>query len=71
MEKENEDLKKRNLQMLDTMAEIMDADNIIVDTVTALTKENTEELQKNIPELCNDLDYLIDLYKDSDKVFKL
>ena len=31
----------------------------------------TEELQKNIPELCNDLDYLIDLYKDSDKVFKL
>lgn len=45
---ENEDLKKRNLQMLDTMAEIMDADNIIVDTVTALTKENTDELQKNI-----------------------
>ena len=31
----------------------------------------SEELQKNIPELCNDLDYLIDLYKDSDKVFKL
>ena len=31
----------------------------------------TEELQKNIPELCNDLDYLIDLYKDSDKIFKL
>ena len=31
----------------------------------------TEELQKNIPELCNDLDYLIDLYKESDKVFKL
>ena len=31
----------------------------------------TEELQKNIPELCNDLDYLIGLYKNSDKVFKL
>ena len=31
----------------------------------------TEELQKNIPELCEDLEYLIDVYKDSDKVFKL
>lgn len=31
----------------------------------------TEELQKNIPELCEDLEYLIDIYKDSDKVFKL
>ncbi len=45
---ENEDLKKRNAQMLDTMAEIMDADNIIVDTVTSLTKENTDELQKSL-----------------------
>jgi hypothetical protein len=31
----------------------------------------TEELQKNIPELCEDLEYLINIYKDSDKVFKL
>lgn len=45
---ENEELKKRNAQMVETMAQIADADNIIVDTVTALTKENTEELQKNI-----------------------
>ncbi len=45
---ENEELKKRNAQMVETMAQIVDADNIIVDTVTALTKENTEELQKNI-----------------------
>ena len=30
-----------------------------------------EELQKNIPELCEDLEYLINIYKDSDKVFKL
>ncbi len=52
---ENEDLKKRNAQMLDTMAEIMDADNIIVDTVTSLTKENTDELQKNIKRINNTL----------------
>lgn len=52
---ENEDLKKRNAQMLDTMAEIMDADNIIVETVTSLTKENTDELQKNIKRINNTL----------------
>ncbi len=45
---ENEELKKRNAQMVDTMLQIADADNVIVDTVSALTKENTEELQKNI-----------------------
>ncbi len=45
---ENEELKRRNAQMVETMSQIVDADNIIVDTVTALTKENTEELQKNI-----------------------
>ena len=45
---ENEELKKRNLQMVESMAQIVDADNIIVDTVAALTKENTDELHKNI-----------------------
>ena len=45
---ENEELKKRNAQMVETVVQIADADNIIVDTVSALTKENTEELQKNI-----------------------
>ena len=45
---ENEELKKRNAQMVEIMSQIADADNIIVDTVTALTKEKTEELQKNI-----------------------
>lgn len=45
---ENEELKKRNAQMVETVMQIADADNIIVDTVSALTKENTEELQKNI-----------------------
>ena len=45
---ENEELKRRNSQMLESMAQIADADNIIVDTVTSLTKENTEKLQKSI-----------------------
>lgn len=45
---ENEELKRRNAQMVETVLQIADADNIIVDTVSALTKENTEELQKNI-----------------------
>ena len=45
---ENEELKKRNAQMVETVMQIADADNVIVDTVSALTKENTEELQKNI-----------------------
>ena len=45
---ENEERKKRNAQMVESMAQIVDADNIIVDTVSALTKENTDELNKNI-----------------------
>lgn len=45
---ENEELKKRNAQMVETVVQIADADNVIVDTVSALTRENTEELQKNI-----------------------
>lgn len=45
---ENEELKKRNTQIIESMAEIVSADNIIVDTVTSLTKDNTEELNKNI-----------------------
>ena len=45
---ENEELKRRNTQIVETMVEIVDADNIIVDTVASLTKDGTEELQKNI-----------------------
>lgn len=45
---ENEELKKRNAQMVEAITQIADADNIIVDTVSALTKENTEELQNRI-----------------------
>ena len=37
------------------MAAVVDADNIIVDTVAALTKENTEELHKNIKRVNNTL----------------
>lgn len=45
---ENEELKKRNAQMVEAITQIADADNIIVDMVSALTKENTEELQNRI-----------------------
>ena len=45
---ENEELKRRNNKIIESMAQIADADNIIVDTVSALTKENTEKLQKSI-----------------------
>ncbi|MBO5662796.1 MAG: hypothetical protein J6S12_02980, partial [Alphaproteobacteria bacterium] len=38
---ENEELKRRNNKIIESMAQIADADNIIVDTVSALTKENT------------------------------
>lgn len=52
---ENEDLKRRNAQMVETVLQIADADNVIVDTVSALTKENIEELQKNIKRINNTL----------------
>ncbi|MDW2974494.1 MAG: peptidoglycan DD-metalloendopeptidase family protein [Alphaproteobacteria bacterium] len=52
---ENEDLKRRNAQMVETLLQIADADNVIVDTVSALTKENIEELQKNIKRINNTL----------------
>ncbi|MBR3930510.1 MAG: M23 family metallopeptidase [Alphaproteobacteria bacterium] len=45
---ENDELKKRNAKIIESMAEVMDADNIIVDTVSALTSDNNEKLQKNL-----------------------
>lgn len=45
---ENDELKRRNAQLIESMLQITDADNIIFDTVTALTKDNIEELNKNI-----------------------
>lgn len=48
---ENEELKKRNAQMIESMLLVADADNQIVEKVSALTKENTDELQKNIKKI--------------------
>jgi hypothetical protein len=48
---ENEELKKRNTQMLESMLQSAEADNIIVDTVDTLTKEKTDELNKNIKQI--------------------
>ncbi len=45
---ENEEFKRRNAQLIDSMAQIVEADNIIVDTVSALTKEKSDELHQNI-----------------------
>lgn len=45
---ENDSLKKQNTQLLESMAIMAEADNIIVDTVSTLTKENSENLQKQI-----------------------
>ena len=48
---ENDELKKRNTQMLESMLQIAEADNIIVDTVNTLTKEKSDELNKNIKKI--------------------
>lgn len=45
---ENKNLKEQNDQVLTSMELITNADNQIVDTVSKLTSENTEELRKNI-----------------------
>ena len=48
---ENEGLKKRNNQMLESMAEITAADSQIVEAVATLTTQNTEELRQNIKKI--------------------
>ena len=48
---ENEELKKRNNQIIESMAEIASADTQIVDMVASITTENTEELRKNIKKI--------------------
>ncbi len=45
---ENEELKKRNAQITESMHEIADADDQIVELVTQLTSEKTDELRGNI-----------------------
>ena len=48
---ENDELKKRNNLLLESMIEIADADNQIVDTVGTLIKENTDSLHQNIKKI--------------------
>ncbi len=45
---ENEELKKKNAQLIESMQKITDADNQIVSTVSKLTTDNTEELKKSL-----------------------
>lgn len=45
---ENDELKRRNAKLIESMREVSAADTVIVDMVTTLTTENTDELQKNI-----------------------
>lgn len=48
---ENEELKKRNSQIVESMLNVADADGQIVETVTKITTDNTEELRKNIKKI--------------------
>lgn len=45
---ENEELKKKNSQLLEAMQKITEADNQIISAVTKLTSDNTEELKKSL-----------------------
>ena len=45
---ENEELKKRNAQIVDTMIAVADADAQIIDAVSKLAGENIETLRKNV-----------------------
>lgn len=45
---ENEELKKRNIAIVETMQAVMDTDNQIVDTVSTLAADKTESLRKEL-----------------------
>ncbi len=45
---ENEELKKRNAQMIESVTAIADADNQIIDAVSKLTSTHTDELRQNL-----------------------
>jgi len=53
MRAQNDELQKRNAQILETMRAIADADNQIIDTVATLTSEHTEKLRKNLKKINN------------------
>ena len=48
---ENEELKKRNTQLMESMAEIASADTQIVDMVTSMTTQNTDDLRAGIKKI--------------------
>lgn len=48
---ENEELKKRNAQIIDAMQVVVDADTQIIDAVGALAHDNTEKLRKDIKKI--------------------
>lgn len=48
---ENEELKKRNSQIVESMLTVADADDQIVEAVSKITTDNTEELRKNIKKI--------------------
>ena len=48
---ENEELKKRNIQLMESMATVASADTQIVDMVTSMTTQNTDDLRANIKKI--------------------
>lgn len=50
---ENEELKKQNQNLTENMLSVSDADNQIVNLVSKLTKENTDNLRKNLKRINN------------------
>lgn len=48
---ENEELKKRNAQIVETMMTVADADNQIVDAVSKMATQNTDDLRNNIKKI--------------------
>lgn len=48
---ENEELKKRNAQIVENMSAIADADIQIVDTVSKLTSDNSDKLRDNLKKI--------------------
>lgn len=50
---ENEDLKKRNIAIVETMQAVLDADTQIVETVSTLAADNTENLRRDLKRINN------------------
>ncbi|MBD5400300.1 peptidoglycan DD-metalloendopeptidase family protein [bacterium] len=50
---ENEDLKRRNAEIIESMQSIVTADTEIIDTVSTLAADKTEELRKKLKKINN------------------